>query len=210
VVHGADSLKGTMHGELIHPKPEALLPKDSRYRRVRAGGRSWLGRSSYWLGSDHLLLVLVEHYSESYRRYFYREIQAVVVRRTKAWEWLMGLGVLGLLLTGAPALFLGSGPGAADPGRVVLAWVFGGVAMLVLAAVLAHGFHGPTCEVTICTAVQRRSLPGIRRLRQAKRFVTEVRDAIEAEVARVRSGPLREGAEPRSETGSTTGLGGGE
>jgi hypothetical protein len=171
-----------------------ILSRDPQYRRVSAGGGGMMGRSSYWLGPDHMLLVMVEHYTESYRRFFYREIQALVIRRTTGWEWGMVLGVVGLLLTGVPALMLASGPsgGAAE------AWVFGMLSGVCLLGLMVHGGRGPTCSVTLHTGVQKRQLPGVSRVRKGERLVAALVPRIEEAQGRgERSGPAPEnGVEP--------------
>ena len=40
------------------------------------------GRSSLWLGKDHLLRIDSSGYTENYRRFFLRDIQAVIIRKT--------------------------------------------------------------------------------------------------------------------------------
>ena len=146
-----------------------LLRHDPRYRRLKVGGRGWLGRASYWLGDDHLLVVMVDQFSENYRRFYHRETRMVIVRRTRAWELELGLGALILLATGLPAALL-----SLNPETMAAGVVFGVLAGGTLIGMLIHGIGGPTCAVEIRTGVQGRELPAIRRIKAADRLVKEL------------------------------------
>ena len=39
--------------------------------------------SNLWLGKDHLLLVESNGYSERYKRFYFKDIQALIIRKTK-------------------------------------------------------------------------------------------------------------------------------
>src|SRR6516162_3063872 len=60
-------------------------------------------RSSLWLGDDHLLLVECTGYSETYKRFFFRDIQAITISKTKVrvvWNWVWGVlvAIAGLII----------------------------------------------------------------------------------------------------------------
>jgi hypothetical protein len=125
-----------------------------------------------WLGRDHLLCIESQGgYTESYKRFYYRDIQAIVVRRTSTYRnWNIALGSLTgffLLLT-------------VVSGAEVLAWVFGTVAACLLAGWLLHAWRGPTCKCQLQTAVQTDDLPSLTRLRTADRVLDRLRPLIEA------------------------------
>src|SRR5260221_457977 len=51
-------------------------------------------RCQLWLGTDHLLAVDHTLTAEEYRRFYFRDIEAFVIRRTVArqvWNWIMGV-----------------------------------------------------------------------------------------------------------------------
>src|SRR5947208_5263032 len=51
-------------------------------------------RSSLWLGADHLLCVDSTGYTETYKRFYFRDIQAITICRTarrKVWNWSLGV-----------------------------------------------------------------------------------------------------------------------
>ena len=63
--------------------------KKMEYRRLPGGGFSFAGmRYRLWLGGDHLLCVSGPGYTEEYRRFYYRDIQAIITRRTARGEVL--------------------------------------------------------------------------------------------------------------------------
>ena len=54
----------------------------NRYQKLPGRGVGFTGYSRLFVGPDHLLLVWSTGYSEHYRRFFFRDIQAFLVART--------------------------------------------------------------------------------------------------------------------------------
>ena len=143
-----------------------MLKHDPNFSRIRVRARGLGGVASYWLGPDHLLIVEVAGTQERYRRFYYRDIQAIAMRRT---EWgRVWNGVLGLL-----AFFLGLGATLVDelPGQIA----FGIAAVVFLVAGGWNTWRGPTCSCQLRTAVQADELPGLHRLRSARQAIAELR-----------------------------------
>src|SRR5207247_848529 len=73
---------------------------EKEYHRLPGTGRRRQGfvsasaiRSRIWLGKAHLLCVDSMVFSEDYKRFYFRDIQAVVIRRTsrgKIWNGVFG------------------------------------------------------------------------------------------------------------------------
>jgi len=130
-------------------------------------------RSSLWLGDDHLLLVECTGYSETYKRFFFRDIQAFSIRQTKtraAWNWVWGIL---LALSGLIIWAVSSGGEALGPiiaASIVLV-IFGLPLLLNIAL-------GPTCECEIRTAVQTERLPSLCRVRKTQKIMNLVRPLI--------------------------------
>jgi hypothetical protein len=125
-------------------------------------------RSRLWLGKDHLLSVDSQYYSEDYKRFYFRDIQEVIIRKTRSGTignvvlgFLAGAGVLGFFATsGGPAVF----------------WaIFAGFWLLF---VLLNTAFGPTCVSHLRTAVQTEELPSLKRLRRAQKVVARLRPLI--------------------------------
>jgi hypothetical protein len=150
---------------------------EQEYQRLTfATGRSAFGiislsRASLWLGKDHLLCVETSGYSESYKRFYFRDIQAFSFRRTNARM------VLSIVLAVMAALFLLIAF-IADNTTVLVIFV-SLTPLLCLVPLVINLILGPTCRCQVRTAVQTEDLP-IRRIRGARRFLERVRPLISA------------------------------
>ncbi|MCI0606203.1 hypothetical protein L0156_24720 [bacterium] len=133
-------------------------------------------RNSLWLGKDHLLHVINRGYSEEYRRFYYRDIQAILVRETslgKTFSIILGI------IAGVSLLFLALG-------WFVWRWEtfalipMGIAAFLWLVLFVVQIASGPTCICHLRTAVQFEQLPSLRRVRSARKAIAMLRQRVEA------------------------------
>src|SRR5437868_5417157 len=135
------------------------------YTKLPGRGWTWTGRARAWLGEQHILLVTGRTFFESYRRFFFKDVQAVIVRRThigKIWS-----GVWALVFV----FFAGIALAVNDPiGTPVLV----GIAAPFGLAMIANLLLGPTCACYIRTAVQIERVPAVSRLRAARQFLAIV------------------------------------
>lgn len=138
------------------------------YRLLQKGNR---GSGSLWLGPDHLLTIessgFLGSFTESYRRFDFKNIQAISYSRTRKGMWtsiLLGvvLGVLSLVIVN-----LRDTPAAAG--------VLTACALVILAALVIHLARGPTCVCKLQTAVQLFRLKPVDRVRKAVRLVAQIR-----------------------------------
>jgi hypothetical protein len=129
-------------------------------------------RSALWLGADHILLVRKSFGTEEYRRFYFKDIQAIIVRSTRRMSYLnfifIGLALLVL------AIILLSWNGAASVIAIVFSIGLFGIPILV------NLLLGPCCDVQIRTAVQIEDLPALSRLSRAERVLGRVRPLIQA------------------------------
>ena len=161
-----------------------------RYQRLPGRGVTWSGPSRLWQGEDHILLVLTRGYTESYRRFFFHDIQAVVIRRThlgKIWNAVWAL----------TATFFAFIALQLDGGAALTLWCLSAPFVIALLINLALG---PTCACHLRTAVQTERLPALSRVRAARQFLARIepliqaaqgelpRNQIEAELGPARSG----------------------
>lgn len=142
-----------------------LPGRGRRFARRRRGGAespgpSW-ARSTVWLGPDHLLVVDDAGYTERYRRFPFRTVQAIVVRRTRTY------GTFSALLGVATAAPLAASFAVGAEWAIALRVVAG----LVVPFLAAHVLRGPTCRVTLRTAVHTEEIPAWKRLRVARRGI---------------------------------------
>jgi hypothetical protein len=145
------------------------LAEGVRYRKLPGHRRGLFRGASVWLGPDHLLLVRSMRFREEYKRYQFRDIQAIVVAGTKRFHIstrAIGIAVLWFLA----AVFLWT-RAAWGPALMVVA------AILLLAAwLIVSGFF--SCQARIYTAVSRDDLPSLYRSWTARRFLREVESRI--------------------------------
>jgi hypothetical protein len=148
-------------------------------------------RQSLWLGDDHLLSIDSASYTEDYKRFYFRDIQAFLIwptARRAIWN-----GILAALLI----MHL-----------LVFAWIGASVTILIITAVVLtiplviNNFLGSACKVYLRTAVQIEELPSLGRIRRAHRvldrirpFITAVQGTLSREEAAQR---LKEETEPQA------------
>jgi len=152
-----------------------------RYQKLPGRGWTWTGPARVWLGEDHVLLVLSRLFTESYRRFFLNDIQAIIIQRThtgKTWNAVWGI-VLAFLL--AIALFVQNRTAALV--LAALAAPFG-------VALLINVLLGATCTCYIRTAVKTERVPAINRLRGASEFLARIEPLIIAAQGELTPGQL--------------------
>jgi hypothetical protein len=139
-----------------------------KYKRL-AGSRRGFGKwHTLWLGDDHLLSVESTGYSEEYKRYYLKDIQAITSCRSAGGKLLNG--IFGTIV--AISLLAGIGGYENGPTPVcVFAGIFGGVFLLLL---LWNLFRGPTCRCHIRTPVGIDKLPALDRVRSVKKALERV------------------------------------
>ena len=150
---------------------------EEQYRRLtRTRPRSGfsvaiVGRSSLWLGKDHLLLVDTTGFTESYKRFYFRDIQAISFYRTNRWNIWSGVlgGMAGLCLLG----------GLATGDRVGLI-TFGIIAGIFTVALIVNLLFGPSCRCYLRTAVQSEELSSVSRVGKARKVLDQIRPLIVA------------------------------
>jgi len=121
------------------------------------------------LGKDHLLIIDTSGYTETYKRFRFRDIQALVFCTTDTWLYQAVIlaafaGLFGLIAV------LGGGP--------VMAWIFGSLAVIFGISVLVDLLLGPTSKCYLRTAVQTEHLAPLARLRRARRVIATLRPLI--------------------------------
>ncbi len=155
-----------------------------------------LSRSSLWLGEDHLLFVECTGYSETYKRFFFRDIQAFTIRQTKTrtvWNWVWGA----LLMISVLIIFAAYYNDLTSVGLIIalaIAFTTFGIPLLL------NNLFGPTCACEIRTAVQTESLPSLCRLHKTQKIMSRIRPLIIAAQGQLTgnevSARLRESIQP--------------
>lgn len=153
-----------------------MARKPKIYRKLAGGGFSAVLRHSLWEGPDHLLWVESAIFQEHYRRFYFQDIEAVVLHRTgrrTAWTWVLGAF---LLLFAAIAVFSDE-TAYFSIFMITFLVIFAGVQWLA----------GSGCRVYLHTAVQKYHITNLVRMRKALKVMDRIRSSAEAV-----QGPLEE------------------
>jgi len=150
----------------------------TRARLRRAGVFTAVAtRSSLWLGKDHLLCIDSTGYGEDYKRFYFRDIQAVTLVATKRrwiWNWVLGAPTALCVIWWSIHFASAS---SVPPGDVILA--SGMIAFFAL-PLLINNLLGPSCACQLRTAVQTEDLPSLSRLRRSRKVMDRLRPLIAA------------------------------
>jgi hypothetical protein len=142
------------------------------YRRIGGRGarrRQFFTWNTLWLGDDHLLQVENTGYTEEYKRFYFRDIQSIIIRKDNRFlYWSLFFGVC---MAGCVALFSWVDDVA---GQVF----FGSMGSLFLLLLLINLIKGPSCYTRIRTAVQEEEVPAFRRVLKTRKAMEEVRALI--------------------------------
>jgi len=147
------------------------------YKRLPGRKRHFLfGHVSHalWMGDDHLLWLQGSFFSESYKRFHYRDIQALVIQPDRRWK-MQGL-FTGLFTLAALGLTFHWGKTELE--KVVILWLFAWPFPL---SFLVNLVKGPTCRAHLRTAIHAQKLPSLQRLRTASKAVEILKARIRQE-----------------------------
>jgi hypothetical protein len=145
-----------------------MTPAQATYRRLPGARRRLLRKATLWLSSDHILAVDSRRFTEEYKRYYFKDIQAIIVTqmstatsRTIDLAFLIVLAVL-----------------------VLIAWRLESrgtfvVTGLVLLGYLIHKLLGPMCSCHLITAVSSDKLPSLTRVRSAAKALRMIQPLVE-------------------------------
>jgi hypothetical protein len=147
-----------------------MAPPGETYRRLPGRRRGAITRASMWMGSDHLLLVKSAWFREEYKRFYLRDIQAIVVAPCArffvstpmlvcAFLWLVPLVTVGFW-----------------PAGLGVVWV---VATLAMVATWIAISAASSCRCRLYTAVSRDDLPSLYRTWTARKFLNQVKPRID-------------------------------
>jgi hypothetical protein len=126
--------------------------------------------SRLWLGKDHLLLVDSNGFVETYKRFSFRDIQAITLTQTRRRAILNAIFLSCAVFCGLFILL--------DHAAITV--VFGGLLALFVLLAMINSLSAPTCRCHLTTAVQTDELPSLRRLARANRVLSRLRPLIAA------------------------------
>jgi hypothetical protein len=122
------------------------------------------------MGSDHILLVKSAWFREEYKRFYLRDIQAIVVAPSARFYVSTPMLVFALLWL-LPGLAIAFWPSA-----IAIVW---GVGTTAMAATWLAISIASSCRCRLYTAVSKDDLPSLYRTWTARKFLRQVRPRIE-------------------------------
>ena len=151
------------------------------YRKLPGRGATFTHYTHLYLGPDHLLQIASTGFTETYKRFYFGDIQAFTIRKTHIGKIINGVlgGVVGLFAL--PALF------TPEIGTIILL-SFAAFFAVILGANIAMG---PTCVSHLQTAVQNEKVPSLSRLRRARRVLQILKSRTAAEQGGVTDEEIR-------------------
>jgi hypothetical protein len=158
-----------LFGHTIGRQQRQVMKKD--YQRLPGEGRKkrrFFGFTRLYLGKDHLLRVQNSAYTEDYRRFYFRDIQSIVIGINTRRERLCAGFVIAALFLLLFAFWKG---GYWSVFFMILASLF-------LLNALINWRRGPTCTCRIHTAASREELPSIGRLKNAMQVIAILKPLI--------------------------------
>jgi hypothetical protein len=169
-----------------------------RYHKLPGRRRGFISSASLWTGADYLLSVKSDRLREDYKRFYFRDIQAIVI--TKVPRFAVSTRALALGATLLIAILIAR---RRSPGLTIGLWLL--AAGLVACWIYICAAH--SCACRLYTAVSREDLPSIYRMWTARKVLAELEPRIEqaqgvfteswAEAADLSSpGPPRDHAAP--------------
>jgi hypothetical protein len=130
-------------------------------------------RISLWLGNDHLLLVESNGFTETYKRFYFRDIQAITVQETTrrtVWNAVLAVPIaiclIGILVSSLPA---------ANVAAMITWSIF---AVILAVPFTVNNIRGTACACKLRTAVQTEDLGSVSRVRQAQKVLEKIRPLI--------------------------------
>jgi len=160
------------------------MPNASKeYTRLPGKKKNFLiGYNELWLGYDHLLYIFSRFGIEDYKRFYFKDIQAVITRKTAIGKiHNLVLSILFILFS-LMALYL-KGPWS------VFNWSMAGLMAVFL---MINWLRGPTCVSHLQTAVQTEKLHSLYRLKTAKKVMNRLRLLVEKAQGKLAREDIRE------------------
>jgi hypothetical protein len=138
------------------------------YRRLPGAKRTPLRKVTLWLSSDHILAVDSHRFTEEYKRYYFKDIQAIIVTQMSA-ATSRTIDLVFIIVVGFLALVAWRIESRGT-------WIVTG---LVLAGYLIHKSLGPKCACNLITAVSSDVLPSLNRVRTAGKALRIIQPLVE-------------------------------
>jgi branched-subunit amino acid transport protein len=147
------------------------------YRKLPGTRRGFIQKSSVWAGPDHLLLVRGSRFRDEYKRFYYRDVQAIAVARAPRFHISTRAAAIAVACWVAAAV-VQFGLAASRVISKPFATEAGGAWLIVLVVVWAYVSGKASCRCRIYTAVSGDELPSVYRRWTARKFLAAVEPLI--------------------------------
>jgi hypothetical protein len=163
------------------------------YSRLPGTGSHAFQYVRLYLGPDHLLQVTSTGFTESYKRFYFHNIQSVIWQHSIVWH------IWSAIWAGLAAMFAGIALVAGGDAQI---WLLG-IGLFWILMLLANLMIGPSCRCYLTTAVQTQKLPSMKRVRRTRKFLDRLRpliaqaqgelapEVIAAQIDQVRQSPFQ-------------------
>ncbi|MCP4748663.1 MAG: hypothetical protein GY874_21385 [Desulfobacteraceae bacterium] len=150
-----------------------MTSSKATYKKLPGRCFSLFGVKRLWQGSNHLLWVETVMTREHYKRFYYKDIQAIIIEQTSHhhyWNLLWGILILIFLIAALSA--------SAPP------YISGFLTFFYVVCLTVNLLFGPTCNVYLQTAVQLQKV-SFGRLTKALLVANRLKTIIETEQGRL-------------------------
>ncbi|HXB72474.1 MAG TPA: hypothetical protein VNY05_29825 [Candidatus Acidoferrales bacterium] len=152
-----------------------MTQASQRYRPLPGHRRGILRGASVWMAGDHLLSVKSYRVREEYKRFQFRDVQAIVVAQCPRFQISTRSLLLALIWLSAFGL------SSSTQGRQLLPEWDNTAMWLIAAALVCAWFYisfARSCRCRLLTAVSNDELPSVYRTWTARRFLAQVEPRI--------------------------------
>ena len=144
-------------------------PNPQTYQKLPGARRTPFRQATLWLAADHILSVDSHRFSEEYKRYYFNDIQAIIVRQT-------GSTAMGRAIDLVFAIILAL--------LAFSAWRLQSRSTAIAGGFILIGFVifkslGRRCACQVITAVSRDKLPSLNRLATTEKALGIIQPLIE-------------------------------
>jgi hypothetical protein len=138
------------------------------YKKLPGAYRTLMKKWTLWMAGDHLLLVQSSRVAEQYKRFYFRDIQAIVIgKRDGVSDRVVARVVILTILLLVVAVNIQGRPGR-------------DLSLLLLSCYVVWWMRRPNCVCFIQTATQTEQILPLSQFRTASKVVGEIRSKIEA------------------------------
>lgn len=126
-----------------------------------------------WLGPDHVLCQYTTGYNEEYKRFYFRDIQAIAISATSRGRIINSVLLTLVMLT---ALVYGIGLMEGSNPTTSIYLIIGSVFLI---PAIVNTIMGPTSKGYLITAVTKEELPSLCRMRTVRKVINILKPLIE-------------------------------